>query len=166
MLKCCYAIFWMYGSKNILFMFPLFKKPKNHKFSNFSDPGSRKVLTSEKIMIFGQKCFHHLIQDSLKYLCAQFGYDWTKKRYGKEGVEGGGSNGPPPLPTYLTSKKPNPCRVKGQNMLLEEKWTLLRFSSFRFCSITKTKNSKISESFLLLQILIAAVIYSKFIFCF
>ena len=89
-----------------------------------------------------------------------------KKRYGKEEVEGGGSNESPSPPNLFNLQKAQPCRVKGQNMLLEEKWTLLRFSSFRFCSITKTKNSKISESFLLLQILIAAVIYSKFIFCF
>ena len=49
------------------------------------------------------------MQDSLKYLCAQFGYDWTKN---KEMVKMG-SNGPPPSPqTYLTSKKPNPSKFK------------------------------------------------------
>ena len=106
MLKCCYAIFWMYGSKNILFMLPLFEKRKSHKFSNSSYPGSRKVLTSAKIIISGQKCCRHLMQESLKkYLCEQFGYDWTKN---KEMVKGG-SNGPP---TYLTSKKSNLCRVQ------------------------------------------------------
>ena len=51
------------------------------------------------------------MQDSLKYICAQFGYDWTKnKEMVKEGVGVGGYNGP--SPTYLTSKKLNPCRVK------------------------------------------------------
>ena len=58
------------------------------------------------------------MQDSLKYLSAQFGYDWTKTKKWWRG--GGGSNGPrggggaqrttppppPPNPqTYLTSKK-------------------------------------------------------------
>ena len=64
-MKCCYAIFWMYGSKNILLMFPLFKKRKSHKFSNFS----------AKVIISGQKYCRHLMQDS-----AQFGYDWTKNK--------------------------------------------------------------------------------------
>ena len=50
------------------------------------------------------------MQDSLKYLCSQFGYDWTKNKEMVKG-EGGGSNGPPLI--YLTSKKPNPCRVNG-----------------------------------------------------
>ena len=39
----------------------LFKKRKSHKFSNFSYPGSRKVLTSAKIMISRQKCCRHLM---------------------------------------------------------------------------------------------------------
>ena len=34
-------------------------------------PGSRKVLTSAKITISGQKCCCHLMQGSLKYLCSQ-----------------------------------------------------------------------------------------------
>ena len=46
----------MYGSKNILFILSLFKKQKSHKFANFSYPGLRKVLTSAKVMISGQKC--------------------------------------------------------------------------------------------------------------
>ena len=33
------------------------------------------------------------MQDSLKYLCAQFGYEWTKNKEMMKG--GGGSNGPP-----------------------------------------------------------------------
>ena len=72
----------MYGSKNILFMFPLFKKQKSHKFSNFPFPDSRKVLTSAKVIISDQKCCLHLMQDSLNYRHAQFGYDCTieKKR--------------------------------------------------------------------------------------
>ena len=45
------------------------------------------------------------MQDSLKYLCAQFDYDWTKN---KEMAKGGPMD---PHPTYLTSKKPNLCRV-------------------------------------------------------
>ena len=65
----------MYGSKNNLFMHPLFKKRKSHEFSNFSYPGLRKVLTSAKIMISGQKRCRHLMQDSLKYHCAVFGHD-------------------------------------------------------------------------------------------
>ena len=68
-----------------------FKKQKSHRSSNFFYPGSRKVLNSAKIMISGQKCCRHLIQESLKYLCAQFGYDLTKN---KEIVKRG-SNGPP-----------------------------------------------------------------------
>ena len=90
------AIFWMYISKNMLFMLPLFKEQKSHKFSNFSYPGSRKVLISAKIMISGQKCCCFLMQDSLKYLCAQFGYKWTKN---KEMV------------------KPNPGMVKSMSWL-------------------------------------------------
>ena len=111
MLSCCYAIFCMYGSENFLFMLLLFKKQKGHKFSNFSYPGSRKVLTSAKIITSGQKCCHYLMQDSLKYQCAQFGYDWTKN---KEMVKGGVQWIPP---TYLTSKKPNPCRVNVPNFV-------------------------------------------------
>ena len=107
MLKCCYAIFWMCGSKNTLFMLSLFKKWKSQKFSNFSYPGLRKVLTSAKIIISGQKYWRHLLQDSLKYLCAQFGYDWRENKEMVKKV----SNGPLPPQTYLTSKKPNPCRV-------------------------------------------------------
>ena len=111
MLKCCSAIFWIYGSKNILFMFTLFKKQKNHKFSSFFYPVSRKVLTSATIIISGQKCCCHLMQDSLKYLCAQFGYDWTKnKEILREVTHRLPHPTPPPL--YLTSKKPNTCRVK------------------------------------------------------
>ena len=52
----------------------LFKKRKSKKFSDFSYPGLRKVLTSAKVMIPRQKFIRHLMQDSLKYLCAQFGY--------------------------------------------------------------------------------------------
>ena len=37
-MKCCYAIFWMHVSKNILFVFPLFMKRKSNKFSNFLYP--------------------------------------------------------------------------------------------------------------------------------
>ena len=40
------------------------------------------------------------MQDSLKYLCAQIGYDWTKK---KEMVKGG-SNGPPPPNVFNLQK--------------------------------------------------------------
>ena len=97
MLKWCYAIFWMYGSKNILFMLPLFKKRQSHKFSNLSYLGSRKVLPSAKIMISGQKCHN------LKYLCAKFGYDWTKN---KEMMKG--------------TKSPTNVRLKaGKNFLKE-----------------------------------------------
>ena len=116
MLKCCYAIFWMYGSKNILFMFPLFKKRKSHEFSNFSRPGSRKVLTSAKI-ISGQKC-RRLMQDNLKYLCVQFGYDWTKNKEWWRRIN----------LTYLTSKMPNSCRIKKKeqikkNKCIKKKWS-------------------------------------------
>ena len=38
------------------------------------------------------------------------------------------------------------------------------FPSFRFCSIPKIKNSEISESVLLLQILTVFVTFSKFVF--
>ena len=60
--------------KTFLFMPPLFKKQKSYKSLNLSYPGSRKVLTSAKIMIPGQKCCRYLMMDSVKYLCAQFGY--------------------------------------------------------------------------------------------
>ena len=114
MLKCCYAIFWMYGSKNILFMLLLFKKRKSHKFSNFSYPGSGKVLTSAESIISGQKYCCDLMHYCLKYLFAQFGYDWTKnKEMVKEEGRGRGGGGPMDIPTYLTSKKPNPCRVNS-----------------------------------------------------
>ena len=53
---------------------------KKNKFSNFSYPGSRKDMPSAKIMISGQKCCRHLIDDGLKHLCAQFGYDWTRNK--------------------------------------------------------------------------------------
>ena len=43
-------------------------------------------------------------------------------------------------------------KLKGQDMLLEQKRKFLRFPSFRFCPIPKIENSEISESFLLLQI--------------
>ena len=45
------------------------------------------------------------MQDSLKYLCAQFGYIWTKNKEMVKGV----SNGPPNL---YNLQKSNPCRVK------------------------------------------------------
>ena len=47
------------------------------------------------------------MQDRLKYLCAQFGYGWTKN---KEMVKVG-SNGPPSS-NLFNLQKPNPCRVK------------------------------------------------------
>ena len=74
-------IFNLWFQKHFI-MVPLFKKRKSHKFSNFSYPGSRKVLISAKIMIPGQN---------------------------KEMVQGGPMD--PSPPTYLTSKKPNACRV-------------------------------------------------------
>ena len=49
------------------------------------------------------------MQDSLKYLCAQFGYDWTKN----EEMVKGGSNGP--LPNLFNLGMPNPCKVKEIN---------------------------------------------------
>ena len=49
-------------------------------------------------------------------------------------------------------------------MFLEEKRKFPRFPSFRFCPIPKIENSEISESFLLLQILIVAVTISKSVF--
>ena len=131
----------MYGSKNILFLLPLFEKRKSHTFSIFSYPGSTKVLTSAKIRIPSQKCCRHfhLMQDCLKYLCAQFGSDSTKN---KEMVKGGGgrewSNALPSCyPTYLTSKKPNSCRVKQLGSLkifkLEIKKWILFECPCRFC---------------------------------
>ena len=89
MLSCCYAIIRMYGSKNILFIFPLFKKKKS----------DRKVVA--KILISGQTFCHHLMKATLKYLCAQLGCSWTKNK--EMGRRGGGG------------KKPNPCRVKAVN---------------------------------------------------
>ena len=56
MRKCCYAIFRMYGSKNIFLMLPLLKKGKSHKFSCFLNPDSRKVLDAAEIMTSGQIC--------------------------------------------------------------------------------------------------------------
>ena len=114
MLKCCYAKFWMYGSKSILFTLPLFKKQKSHKFSIFSYPGLRKVLTSAKIIISDKKCCRRLMEDSLKYLCAQSGYDWTKN---KEMVKGD-------PPTYLISKKPNHFRVKNNTLTFDSEFYL------------------------------------------
>ena len=104
------AIFWMYCSKNILFLLPLFKKRKSHKTLNFSYPGSGKVLTSTKIIISGKKCCRCLMQNRLKYLWAQFGYDWTKN---KEMVGGREKRGEWTPVTYLTFKKLNHCRVKN-----------------------------------------------------
>ena len=55
------------------------------------------------------------MQGSLKYLCTQFGYDWTKnKEMVKDGGVGPVDAPPPHIPTYLTFKKPNPCRVKQE----------------------------------------------------
>ena len=117
MLKCCSAIFWIYGSKNILFMFTLFKKQKNHKFSSFFYPVSRKVLTSATIIISGQKCCCHLMQDSLKYLCAQFGYDWTKN---KEILREVTHRLPHPTPPslYLTSKKQEQNHLENHSNII------------------------------------------------
>ena len=110
MLKCCYAIFWMHGSKNILFMFPLFKKRKSHEFSNFSCPGSRKVRTSAKITISGQKC-RHLMQDNLKYL-------WYNLVTIEQKIEKWWRR---INPTYLTSKMPNSCRIKKKEQIKKNK---------------------------------------------
>ena len=98
----------MYRSKNILFMLPLFKKRKSHKFSNFSYPGSRKVLTSAKVwylaknvvVIWCWTVWSNFVHISL--MIEQKIKKWWR----------GGSNGHPP--TYLTSKKPNPFRVNWQ----------------------------------------------------
>ena len=49
-------------------------------------------------------------------------------------------------------------------MLKKKKIKFLRFPSFRFCPKPKIKNSEISESFLLLQVLIVVVTFSKFVF--
>ena len=99
----------MYSSKNILFMLPLFKKQKGHTISSFSYPGSRKVLTSAKIIISGQKYYRNLMQDSLKYLFAQFGYDWAKNKEIVKGVERGAG----PMPSKLSNlRKSQLCRVK------------------------------------------------------
>ena len=46
-------------------------------------------------------------------------------------------------------------KLKGQDVFLEEKRKLSRFPSFWFCPMSKIENSEISETFLLLQILIA-----------
>ena len=79
--------------KTFLFMPPLFKKQKSHKSSNLSYPYSRKVLTSAKIMISGQKCCRHLMLDSVKYFVHNLvTVQWTPS-------------------THLTSKKHNPCWV-------------------------------------------------------
>ena len=99
----------MYGSKNILFMLPLIEKQKSHKLPNFSYPVSKKVLTSAKIMISGKKCSHHLMQASLKYLCAQFCYDWTEIK--EMDKERGQSNGPLSPNLFNLQKKPNSCSV-------------------------------------------------------
>ena len=49
-------------------------------------------------------------------------------------------------------------KLKSQDMLLEEKKKIPRFPSFRLCPTPKIKNSEISESVLLLQILTVVVI--------
>ena len=49
-------------------------------------------------------------------------------------------------------------------MLLEEKKIFSRFLRFQFRAIPKIENSETSESFLLLQILMVAVTFSKFVF--
>ena len=55
-------------------------------------------------------------------------------------------------------------KLKGQDMLLEEKRKFPRFPSFRFCPIPKIKNSEISESVLLLQFLTVFITFSEFAF--
>ena len=133
---------WMYGSKNILFMLPLFNKQKSHKFSNFPYPGSRKVLTSTKTMISSQKCCRYLMLDSVKYLCALFGYDWTKVKKLWLG-EGGDPMDHPPS-TYLTSKKSNRCSV---NQVPKERENLAfsRYLIFRYCRFGTLRGYKISQ---------------------
>ena len=45
------------------------------------------------------------MQDSLKYLCAQFGYDWTKN---KEMVKGGPMDPVAPPPNLFNLQKAQP----------------------------------------------------------
>ena len=61
-------------------------------------------------------------------------------------------------------KKLTETKLKGQDMLLEEKKRKLpRFPSFRLCPAPKIENSEISESVLLFQILTVVVTFSKFL---
>ena len=96
----------MYGSKNTLIMLPLFKKQKSLTFSNFSYPGSRKVLTWAKIIIFGQKGCRYLTVWSI------FVYNLVtiEQQIKKLWKESGRAQWTPQ--TYLISKKPKSCRVK------------------------------------------------------
>ena len=55
-------------------------------------------------------------------------------------------------------------KLKGQDILLEEKRKFPRFPSFRFCPTPKIENPEISESVLLLQILTVVVTFSEFAF--
>ena len=48
------------------------------------------------------------MQDSLKYPCAQFGYDWTKN---KEMVKGEPNGHSLPPSNLFNLQKPNPCKV-------------------------------------------------------
>ena len=55
-------------------------------------------------------------------------------------------------------------KLKGQDMLLEEKKKISEISEFSILSYTQNRNSEISESVLLLQILTVVVTFSEFAF--
>ena len=114
MLNCCYAIFWMYGSKNILFVFPLSRKWRSQNFWNFPYPGAIKLLSSVEIIISGQKCCPHLKQTVWSIFVHNLATIEQKTKKYWSGVRGLMD----PLPTYLTSKNPNPCRVNKKVYVL------------------------------------------------
>ena len=109
MIKCCYSLFWMYGSKNILFMLPLIKKQKSHKLPNFSYPVSKKCWPQQKLWYLAK----NVPTIWCRPVCSIFVHNFvTIEQKIKKWTRRGGSPMDPFPPTYLTSKKPNSCSVK------------------------------------------------------
>ena len=61
-------------------------------FQIFHTLFQKKCWPQQKLWYLAKKCSHHLMQASLKFLCAQFCYDWTKNK--EMDKERGQSNGP------------------------------------------------------------------------